>query len=531
MVQKGFLFVFTLLVLTAGRTSAQKVWKNVGAAHFSAGHITDPAMTVDNNGIPYVVFADSSNGNKATVMKYNGTSWMLVGTGGISAGGATACSIKFDRLNNIYVTYADVAQGSRITVKKYVSSTWITMGTEGFSVGSVSYPSLAIDGFNVPYVAYTDDYFGYGATVMKFSETTGTWATLGGHNFAGGQVGYIKMAVDTGKLKMVVFEDFNHGNSASVMAYNDTANYWYFVDSTDISHGWAVWTDIVCDTLGTVYISYQDCTDSNRISVRKFSGTHWQTVGSRGFSVKAAQYPAIALDHSGMPYVVYNDWNLGSYATVMNFDGTAWVTSGTQQGFSAGAAKFTTISVDQWGTPYVGFMDSARKTTVMKLGTAPIAGNDSICLGPVVHMTDITPGGTWTSSNPAVATIDVNTGFVNTLTAGTTTISYNIPRDAVGLVVTVTACSVPAAVTEVNQANTTLSVFPDPNHGAFTLHISAAQNEPATITITNMMGQIVKELTTTTNTNAPVQIDAAPGVYFISAITAQGRQSAKVVVE
>jgi uncharacterized protein YjdB len=174
-------------------------------------------------------------------------------------------------------------------------------------------------------------------------------------------------------------------------------------------------------------------------------------------------------------------------------------------------------------------MDSAKNATVMKLGTAPIVGSDSICVLSAPHMTDITPGGTWTSSNPAVATIDVNTGFVDAMTAGTTTISYNIPRDVVTLVVTVNVCNV--GVNNVNQNTSSLSVFPDPNHGAFTLHIASAQNEPVAITITNMVGQKVKELTTTTNNNIPVQIDAAPGVYFISAITSQGRQSAKVVVE
>ncbi len=56
-----------------------------------------------------------------------------------------------------------------------------------------------------------------------------------------------------------------------------------------------------------------------------------------------------------------------------------------------------------------------------------VAGSDSICIGiPVLIYDSLGAGGTWSSSNTSVATIDA-AGYVTGLTAGHTTISYLIP--------------------------------------------------------------------------------------------------------
>ena len=62
--------------------------------------------------------------------------------------------------------------------------------------------------------------------------------------------------------------------------------------------------------------------------------------------------------------------------------------------------------------------------TVYPLG--PITGNANICAGSIETLGDIAAGGTWTSSNPGVATINSVTGFLNAVTAGNTTITYSL---------------------------------------------------------------------------------------------------------
>jgi hypothetical protein len=56
--------------------------------------------------------------------------------------------------------------------------------------------------------------------------------------------------------------------------------------------------------------------------------------------------------------------------------------------------------------------------------TAAIQGGATICIGQSRTLTNTIPGGSWTSSNTGVATINATTGQVTTVSAGTTTITY-----------------------------------------------------------------------------------------------------------
>lgn len=55
----------------------------------------------------------------------------------------------------------------------------------------------------------------------------------------------------------------------------------------------------------------------------------------------------------------------------------------------------------------------------------PITGISSLCVGTSTALSNSTPGGTWSSSNPAVAVIDAG-GLVTGLAAGTATITYTM---------------------------------------------------------------------------------------------------------
>jgi hypothetical protein len=55
---------------------------------------------------------------------------------------------------------------------------------------------------------------------------------------------------------------------------------------------------------------------------------------------------------------------------------------------------------------------------------SPITGPSTICQGSTVIFNDLTPGGTYFSSNPAVATVNAASGSVFAVAAGTTNLSY-----------------------------------------------------------------------------------------------------------
>ncbi len=64
--------------------------------------------------------------------------------------------------------------------------------------------------------------------------------------------------------------------------------------------------------------------------------------------------------------------------------------------------------------------------TVNQLPPA-ITGTAIVCLGASDTLSDLEGGGTWSSSNPGVATIGASTGIITTVSSGTTTISYTMP--------------------------------------------------------------------------------------------------------
>jgi len=59
---------------------------------------------------------------------------------------------------------------------------------------------------------------------------------------------------------------------------------------------------------------------------------------------------------------------------------------------------------------------------------APLAGTQTVCAGATVNFSTTSTGGTWSSSNPAVATINPNSGLVTGVSAGTATMTYSIPN-------------------------------------------------------------------------------------------------------
>src|SRR5690606_38111156 len=107
----------------------------------------------------------------------------------------------------------------------------------------------------------------------------------------------------------------------------------------------------------------------------------------------------------------------GSWST--SNSGIATVTSGgVVTGHATGAVTIT-YSVTSGGcTP-----QATRSINVT--GAPVLSGPSSICVtGPGATFTASTGAGTWSSSNPSVATIDATTGQVTPVSIGTTTIHY-----------------------------------------------------------------------------------------------------------
>ena len=90
---------------------------------------------------------------------------------------------------------------------------------------------------------------------------------------------------------------------------------------------------------------------------------------------------------------------------------------GTAQALTAG----TTVITYQMAT-------ACFVTTVLTVnpGVSAITGVTGICSGTSTSLTDATPGGTWSNSNPSIASVDAS-GNVIGIATGTTVITYAMP--------------------------------------------------------------------------------------------------------
>jgi GEVED domain/Secretion system C-terminal sorting domain len=121
----------------------------------------------------------------------------------------------------------------------------------------------------------------------------------------------------------------------------------------------------------------------------------------------------------------------GSQTTVLSSTpaGGNWTSSNTSVATTAGTASGTITGLPAGGTAIITYTlptgcISSAPVTVNPLSA--ISGLSSICMGYGTSFTDATSGGTWSSSTPAIATIN-SLGSATSVSIGSTTISYSIP--------------------------------------------------------------------------------------------------------
>ncbi|HED08373.1 MAG TPA: hypothetical protein ENI57_09685, partial [Ignavibacteria bacterium] len=336
---KGYtkLFLIMLFSLVFISTSYAQ-WSVVGTAKFTNTFPGSPSIKVIN-GTPYVAYSDDGNGNKATVMKFDGTSWAPVGTMGFSTGGANRPSFDVDN-GTLYVGYSDDTNGNKATVMKFDGTNWVSVGSPGFSTASAYFTTVKLKN-GIPYVAFQDDNNnGRKATVMKFDGTN--WVLIGNAGFTAGAINEISIDVDNG-IPYVAFQDGSLGNNsdrATVMKFDGTN--WVLVGNANFT-GSFVRNFTIHLFNGTPYVGFIDGTNGFKATVRKFDGTNWISVGTPGFSSGAVSGLSFEMNN-GTPYVGYDDGANGTKATVMKYNGTNWIPVGTV-GFSTGRVENISLTL------------------------------------------------------------------------------------------------------------------------------------------------------------------------------------------
>ena len=168
-------------------------------------------------------------------------------------------------------------------------------------------------------------------------------------------------------------------------------------------------------------------------------------------------------------------------------------------------------------------------------GTVASAGvNDTLVA--VVVTSVVSPTYQWYVNGSPVAGAVYPTYIVNATSSGTELVNCVVTSGDVcnttvvsnDLSITINGVS---GVNQVSAANNMIAIAPNPNKGSFTMNIQSDNNEDVQVEITNILGAKVKAFTATTNKEMNVTLDQPAGIYFISAITSQGRNVMRVVVE
>ena len=125
---------------------------------------------------------------------------------------------------------------------------------------------------------------------------------------------------------------------------------------------------------------------------------------------------------------------VGSYITLTNPSGGGiWSSSdnaiatvnssGNVQGITPGTATIT-YTAHYWCNNVIHTL-TQDATVYVQASLASITGNTNICLGNTSTLANTTAGGTWSSSNNAVATVD-NNGVITSVSVGSAVISYTV---------------------------------------------------------------------------------------------------------
>lgn len=535
-------------------------WIDVGNV-ISTGSAIYCNVAVSRNNIPYVVYRDGTAGNsKLTVKQFDGTDWVLVGTQNFTPGNSAKPSIAFAPDNTPYVAFTDFAGSAngKATVMKFDGTSWSIVGTY-VSSGSSSYPEVRIASDGTPYCAFIDAGLGGLPVVKKFENNA--WVAIA-TSVSASVSKNLSFQLNAMDQPVVSFTDVVNSNRLTVRTFDGTN--WNAIGTAGFSPSavggtGAVYSfsSLVIDKTGRPIVAYADADSNDRVTVMRYSGAGWDVLGTQPAAEHRAKCVGLTVDKANTVYGSYTfsptgntgPWpnyvikydlcesmdSISATATAICFGDTVTLTvngvlgNATDWEWTTGTCDGNVIGT---GTS-LQVMPTTNTTYYVKaangclLNTCESISVDVTHLDPVVqHQPN---NGTYILST--TGTFATYQWYRNGIAiAGATNATYETNVLAIYSVeVTGGDCTVMSAdynlaenvsVRSAEEFQRQLKVFPNPA----TDHLNIEVPENVTIQFISVHGKIVKEGALTTGSNN-IDISALPSsVYMVHFVDRNGQR-------
>jgi sugar lactone lactonase YvrE len=505
-----------IITTIAGNTSASSLGDG-GLAFFAL--LDGPVdLAMDGNGNLFVCdknhFRIRKIDTAAVISTIGGN-----GTLGFSGDGgpATAASIHtsgitVDRHGNIYLGEYNGGRVRKITSAGNIS-TFAGTGVAGYtgdggpaSAAKISLPSyLAVDNSGNIYISCNNNCIRKVDTAGIISTFAGT-GTLG-FSGDGGPALAAQISIPSGlafdRAGNLYFGDVQNqrirkiSTSGIISTIAGTGTFGYSGDGGPATAANLYYPgNIVLDSLGNIYVSFMlnNC-------IRKISATTGIISTIAGIGIRS---------YSGD----------GGLATRAGLD------------YPCG------LAIDSTGNLYIGDYSNNRIRMISCIyvpNPGIITGIDSVCIGGNVNLTDTVSGGTWNSSNTAIATINAS-GVVTGVAPGLVTLRYVVsnscgndtahfrlrvkrPEDCL------------SGIGSLQLIANGIHFYPNPNQGTFIAYLNSLSNDDALLTISDLLGQKVYQSTLAANKETDIKLDVPSGIYLVVATLNGERFTSHLVVQ
>jgi hypothetical protein len=337
-------------------------WKPLSSnlALISEGEANHISLTLNKDGLPYVAYSDNSTKSKQiTVTGYTPPSWHYVGQKDIP-GSAVAKMLAVAPDNTPYIVFNDTSNGNKVTVMSYNTNMnqWEYVGSKGISPGNGVFPNITIGVDGTVYIAFDDVTNNYKTTVMSYNKSSNQWSIVGQRYITTNVANFSDIkATKDGSLYIAIntYFEINRGQTApgvQIFYYDKNNNNWVskgFLQSEELNRTDGVLTDT---TDGMLYLAYKSYTGTSVLYSYDKYIDHWNFITGglkNNLSIQAG--------HDGKLYMGYVDWN----AAVMSYTkaNNQWDYVGSKD-FTDGDNHFISLAISSKNQPYITYQDSDR---------------------------------------------------------------------------------------------------------------------------------------------------------------------------